>query len=107
MNFPASAFQITLGSIQRTVADPRRVVRTVKKITIPDTYERAFYFWGSDIAIMALSEPIEFSEYIQPVCLPQEGEVFPTSSLCYVSGWGYTDYDSKNSLISICTNVLI
>ena len=91
-----------MGSIKRTAADPHRVIRNVKKIVIPDSYERAFYFWGSDIAILAMTEPIEFNDYIRPVCLPMRNEVFPVSSLCYVSGWGYTDFYSEYWEKSFC-----
>ena len=93
ITFPPQSFEIILGSVKRTAPDEgRKITRKVKKITIPDEYERDMYFWGSDIAIMALDEPVDFNSYIQPVCLPQANEVFPISSLCYVSGWGYTNY---------------
>ena len=95
VTYPPQSFQIILGSIKRTASDEKRIYRNVKKISIPDEYERAMYFWGSDIAIMAMEDPVEFNEYIRPVCLPRPDEVFPISSLCYVSGWGYTNYYGK------------
>ncbi|KAK3782812.1 hypothetical protein RRG08_002446 [Elysia crispata] len=33
-------------------------------------------------------EGFEYSELIQPICLPSQGEDFPTSSHCYIAGWG-------------------
>ncbi|XP_071114662.1 atrial natriuretic peptide-converting enzyme-like isoform X1 [Haliotis cracherodii] len=41
-----------------------------------------------DVALVQLERPVEFTDYIQPICLPYEGQTFPYPSLCYLAGWG-------------------
>lgn len=53
--FLANAFQIRLCSNQRTAHDARRVIHNVKKISVPVSFESSYYFWGSDVAILAMT----------------------------------------------------
>jgi hypothetical protein len=47
--------------------------------------------WDYDIALMKLQEPVAYSEYISPVCLPPQGVNFGTlGSKGVVTGWGDT-----------------
>ena len=53
-------------------------------------YEK--YYWGYDLAVFTLADPVEYDDYIRPICLPSADDVFPLTSHCYSSGWGYTVY---------------
>ncbi|CAN0379209.1 unnamed protein product [Lampetra fluviatilis] len=44
----------------------------------------------NDIALMRLAQPIEFTDYIAPVCLPEGDQDFPADMTCAVAGWGNT-----------------
>uniref|UniRef100_A0A8C5AXX8 Si:dkey-16l2.17 n=1 Tax=Gadus morhua TaxID=8049 RepID=A0A8C5AXX8_GADMO len=44
---------------------------------------------GSDLALVQLDGPVEWSEYVRPVCLPDTGVRFPGGRPCYVTGWGH------------------
>ena len=50
----------------------------------------------NDIAIMILSTPAELNDYVQPVCLPAQDDLF-VGQQAIVSGWGGT----ASGLISI------
>ncbi|XP_063281905.1 transmembrane protease serine 11C-like [Pelobates fuscus] len=43
---------------------------------------------ANDIALLRMAAPILFTQYIRPVCLPNESAVFPDNSSCYITGWG-------------------
>ncbi|XP_045898661.1 serine protease 27-like [Micropterus dolomieu] len=42
----------------------------------------------NDIALLQLSSPVTFTDYIRPVCLAVDGSVFNAGTTCWVSGWG-------------------
>ncbi|KAF7245339.1 Ovochymase-2 [Varanus komodoensis] len=51
----------------------------------------------SDIALVQLTEPLEFNHYVRPACLPKKDEKLEPSRLCVITGWGIQYEDSKIS----------
>ncbi|NXP46656.1 OVCH2 protein, partial [Heliornis fulica] len=49
----------------------------------------------SDIALLQLAEPLEFNDYVRPVCLPAKEEVAQPSRVCVVTGWGAHEEDRE------------
>lgn len=45
--------------------------------------------YSNDLAIVELVAPINFTDFVSPLCLPETET--PTGRRCLVSGWGYTD----------------
>ncbi|XP_038590801.1 chymotrypsin-like protease CTRL-1 [Micropterus salmoides] len=43
---------------------------------------------NNDIALLQLSSPVNFTNYIRPVCLAANGSIFNAGTTCWVSGWG-------------------
>ncbi|XP_055359393.1 suppressor of tumorigenicity 14 protein isoform X2 [Betta splendens] len=60
--------------------------RKVKRIISHPNYNPMTFDY--DIALLELSEPLEFSNTIQPICLPTSSHVFPAGMSCWVTGWG-------------------
>ncbi|TRY90617.1 hypothetical protein DNTS_003685, partial [Danionella cerebrum] len=50
----------------------------------------------NDIALVKLRAPLNFSDTIRPVCLPQFDHDLPGGTQCWISGWGYTRPDDVN-----------
>lgn len=60
------------------------------------------YFWQhpdyvpaggypNDIAVVKLSAPVNpFENFVNTVCIPEQGEVFEENDDCYMTGWGAT-----------------
>ncbi|XP_078451949.1 uncharacterized protein LOC144719686 isoform X2 [Lampetra planeri] len=46
------------------------------------------YSKDNDIALLRLASPVNYTDEIQPVCLPEGREQFFPGTLCYVAGWG-------------------
>ncbi|XP_049447903.1 enteropeptidase [Epinephelus fuscoguttatus] len=42
----------------------------------------------ADIAMMHLQQPISFTQFVQPLCLPAEGQNFTAGTRCLIAGWG-------------------
>lgn len=58
------------------------------KIVVHDTY-KFNYITHADIALMKLSEPMEYNDYVQPICFP-EGKQPQHGDMCSITGWGFT-----------------
>jgi len=43
---------------------------------------------GRDVAIIRLRKPLEFNDYVQPICIPNTRAAAGTK--CFATGWGYT-----------------
>uniref|UniRef100_A0A0K8R4N9 Putative serine protease with signal anchor n=1 Tax=Ixodes ricinus TaxID=34613 RepID=A0A0K8R4N9_IXORI len=95
----------TSQDVQRVdLQDPEGVHMEVEDIcvTLQDSDCTAM---PRDIAILKLKENVTFTDYIQPICLPEECEEPPNDTAIYVAGWGeafvqmelesYDDYSSS------------
>ncbi|XP_023283943.1 enteropeptidase [Seriola lalandi dorsalis] len=60
--------------------------RAVDRIVINRQYDRRSK--QADIAMMHLQQPVNFTQTIQPVCLPAEGRDFAAGRKCFIAGWG-------------------
>uniref|UniRef100_A0A0B6ZVL1 Peptidase S1 domain-containing protein n=1 Tax=Arion vulgaris TaxID=1028688 RepID=A0A0B6ZVL1_9EUPU len=41
-----------------------------------------------DLALLQLVSDITMTDFVQPVCLPSQTQIFPPTSICYLAGWG-------------------
>lgn len=77
--------KVVLGGTAWGSSQPNRKQLAVEKV-IPHPDFVAFS--GNDIGLIQLQAPVDYDPYISPACMPQGEEFFPTSSLCFVTGWG-------------------
>jgi len=52
---------------------------------------------GYDIAVMKLKKPLQFTEAVQPICLPKANTQYTKETMFLVSGWGKTSEGGKKS----------
>ena len=76
----------TANNIESIFAEQRKIL-DVKKHPDYDSDNKAFYF---DIAIITVSEELQFSPRISPICLPDSFSLYPGTGIS-VQGWGKTD----------------
>ena len=58
----------------------------------------------NDIAILKLSEPLQFNENVQPACLPNSDGLMDlqySNQKCVTSGWGNNEGDETNLKLGI------
>uniref|UniRef100_A0A8C4SXH0 Transmembrane serine protease 5 n=1 Tax=Erpetoichthys calabaricus TaxID=27687 RepID=A0A8C4SXH0_ERPCA len=64
---------------------------SVEKIIYNEKYHHRSH--DNDIALMKLKLPLNFTDTVRPVCLPQYEEEFAGGTRCWISGWGHTRPD--------------
>ncbi|XP_017282015.1 suppressor of tumorigenicity 14 protein homolog [Kryptolebias marmoratus] len=77
---------ITYSGLQYQYKIDESQMRKVKRIITHPNYNTMTFDY--DISLLELSEPLEFSNTIQPICLPSSSHVFPAGMSCRVTGWG-------------------
>ncbi|XP_039972916.1 suppressor of tumorigenicity 14 protein homolog [Xiphias gladius] len=84
-NHVASNWQTYSGMQDQYKQDgvQRRPLKRI--ISHPDYNQMTFDY---DIALLELDGPLQFTNIIQPICLPSSSHVFPAGMSCWVTGWG-------------------
>ncbi|XP_046448077.1 chymotrypsin-like elastase family member 2A [Daphnia pulex] len=97
--------KITLGTNVIKFGESSGQVFDWKKIVIPAGIESM----EPDIAIVTLSKPVTFTDYVQPACLPFADDTNHVNDSVVLTGWGeYSrEYNSSGSVLrKIQTTVL-
>ncbi|XP_024921226.1 enteropeptidase isoform X2 [Cynoglossus semilaevis] len=70
--------------------------RRVDRVIIHPLYNRRSK--QADVAMMHMERPINFTNWVEPICLPVEGHNISAGKTCRIAGWGR---DSEGSLPDI------
>nr|DBA28783.1 TPA: hypothetical protein GDO54_009082 [Pyxicephalus adspersus] len=81
-NKDVNSWTIVLGTIKLSFG----YGLSVKTIIVHENYTSGIY--ENDIALVELSSPVRFTQYIRPVCLADSQTIVTDNSSCYVTGWG-------------------
>ncbi|XP_043089539.1 prostasin [Puntigrus tetrazona] len=81
----ASVYTVYLGRKSQDLPNPNELSRTVSQVIVHPQYNILPH--DNDMALLHLSTPVPFTDYIQPVCLAAEGSIF-NSDMLWVTGWG-------------------
>uniref|UniRef100_A0A3B3HPX4 Peptidase S1 domain-containing protein n=1 Tax=Oryzias latipes TaxID=8090 RepID=A0A3B3HPX4_ORYLA len=81
----ASGVNAVLGLQSLQGSNPNRVSRTIKTVIVHPNYNSGTQ--NNDIALLQLSSPVTFNNYITPVCLPSTGSTFYSGVKTWVTGW--------------------
>ncbi|XP_071107071.1 chymotrypsinogen 2-like [Haliotis cracherodii] len=75
----------TTPGIEESTGQERRIARLYKH----PGFDEGFDF-NNDIALIKLDEPVDLTEVISPLCLPDATVEVETGKECLVAGWGLT-----------------
>uniref|UniRef100_A0A3P9QK17 Testisin-like n=1 Tax=Poecilia reticulata TaxID=8081 RepID=A0A3P9QK17_POERE len=79
--------RVILGQQNQRDRDTKTVVeRNIGKIIVHPKFSQTTI--DNDIALLRLSSPVEFTDYIRPVCLAASGSRFNNGTDSWVTGWG-------------------
>ncbi|XP_014652480.1 PREDICTED: uncharacterized protein LOC106803936 [Ceratotherium simum simum] len=87
-------YQVLLGSTQLYQHTQHTRAMSVSRIITHPDFEK-FHPFGSDIAMLQLLLPVNFTAYIVPACLPAPGMQPPSHASCWITGWGMLSEDGE------------
>ncbi|XP_068193691.1 prostasin-like [Antennarius striatus] len=90
--FPVTAYDIFLGRHIQNGSNPNEVMMTPSKIIMHPQYNPKTF--DNDVALIQLSGPVTFTDFIRPVCLAAAGSEYKDGQECWVTGWGNIKMDS-------------
>ncbi|XP_039911857.1 enteropeptidase isoform X2 [Hirundo rustica] len=93
-----SRWRAVLGLyLQSDLAQPPTVVHNIDRIIINPHYMKQTK--DSDIALMHLQHKVQYTDYIQPICLPEKNQQFLPGINCSIAGWGNIKNEGPTSNI--------
>uniref|UniRef100_A0A3Q2QV05 Peptidase S1 domain-containing protein n=1 Tax=Fundulus heteroclitus TaxID=8078 RepID=A0A3Q2QV05_FUNHE len=81
-----SLVTVYLGRQSQEGSNPNEVVRKAAQIIIHPDYNPGTS--NNDIALLKLSQPVNFTSYISPVCLAASNSTFSSGVNTWITGWG-------------------
>ena len=90
----ASDFTVTLGIRHLSDNHEHKLVRGADSVIMHPGYP-GINGIANDIALLHLSEPVEFSDYVRPACLATLQNETMAYSRCWIAGWGTTSSGGK------------
>ena len=80
---------IYVGKHHVTKNDPTETTHRVQAIIVHESYDNMTL--RNDIALLKLLDPIQFTDYVKPICIPPtRRRVVTVGDVCYSLGWGDT-----------------
>lgn len=87
-------YQVLLGNTQLYQKTQHTQKMSVNRIIKHPDFEK-FHSFGSDIAMLQLRLPVNFTSYVVPACLPPKDAQLHNHTSCWITGWGMLSEDSK------------
>ncbi|KAM6435541.1 chymotrypsin-C-like [Liasis olivaceus] len=79
-------YRVLLGNQKLKEEEAGEVAVAVEKAIVHEKWNSLLII--NDIALLKLARPVQFSDTIQPSCLPAAGTLLPQDFPCYITGWG-------------------
>ncbi|XP_008318850.1 serine protease 27-like [Cynoglossus semilaevis] len=90
--FEKNTITVYVGRLIKTGPNFNEVSRSVSEIQCHESYNLLTN--EHDICLVKLDSPVDFTNYIRPICLPTSNSTFYTGTSTWVTGWGNTDPDA-------------
>lgn len=95
IGFPKGAYFVRLGDHHSELYENSEIEIFIDNWSIHEDFRKG-QLMNNDIAVIQLKQPIQFTNYIQPICLPTKETKFEAGKNCTISGWGSIQYGKSS-----------
>ncbi|KAH8380510.1 hypothetical protein KR009_011156, partial [Drosophila setifemur] len=81
------AYFVRVGDHYANIAESSEVDSFIENWYIHEKFRDGTHM-NNDIAVVVLKTPLKFSDYVQPICLPDKSDKLVENRMCTISGWG-------------------
>nr|XP_016933982.1 uncharacterized protein LOC108012952 isoform X6 [Drosophila suzukii] len=81
------AYFVRVGDHYANIAESSEVDTFIENWYIHEEFRKGTHM-NNDIAVVVLKTPLKFSDYVQPICLPDKKAELVQDRKCTISGWG-------------------
>ncbi|XP_070070652.1 uncharacterized protein teq isoform X2 [Drosophila takahashii] len=82
-----AAYFVRVGDHYANIAESSEVDTYIENWYIHGDFRKGTHM-NNDIALVVLKTPLRFSDYVQPICLPDKNTELVQDRKCTISGWG-------------------
>lgn len=100
VGYGKGSYFIRLGDHHSEIYEDSEIEIFIEDWFIHEEFRKGQHM-NNDIAVILLKQPIQFTNYIQPICLPKNDANYAPGLNCTISGWGSIQYgqSSKNTIV--------
>ncbi|XP_039230208.1 uncharacterized protein LOC6532617 isoform X3 [Drosophila yakuba] len=84
---PKGAYFVRVGDHYANIAESSEVDSFIENWYLHENFRKGTHM-NNDIALVVLKTPLKFSDYVQPICLPEKNAELVQDRKCTISGWG-------------------
>ncbi|XP_052845541.1 uncharacterized protein LOC128258146 isoform X5 [Drosophila gunungcola] len=84
---PKGAYFVRVGDHYANIAENSEVDTFIENWYTHEDFRKGTHM-NNDIALVVLKTPLKFSDYVQPICLPDKKAELVENRKCTISGWG-------------------
>ncbi|KMY98555.1 uncharacterized protein LOC6737381 isoform X3 [Drosophila simulans] len=84
---PKGAYFVRVGDHYANIAESSEVDSFIENWYLHENFRKGTHM-NNDIALVVLKTPLKFSDYVQPICLPDKNAELVEDRKCTISGWG-------------------
>lgn len=99
IGFPKGTYFIRLGDHHSEIREDSEVEVFIENWFIHEQFRQGHQM-NNDIAVIQLKHPIQFTNFIQPICLPDKDTKYEAGKNCTISGWGSIQYGKSSEFFS-------
>ncbi|XP_034049371.1 serine protease 27-like [Thalassophryne amazonica] len=77
---------VVMGQVNLATPSDHTQIHLISKFIIHPSYTTVIT--GNDIALIQLRGPVNFTNYVRPICLASNSSLFYTNTTCWSTGWG-------------------